>query len=161
MKNKLLYYQKLLLLCLLLCCLGTSCGEDDEGDIGLDKEIEFNGIALLGSNERPAVTTAGAGEMDAVYDDVNNTLRYTITWQLGNPDDATTAMHFHGPADVNSSAPPVVTIEGFDTDDNGNLSGTTRKLTQEEEDDLKAGLWYLNIHSTSHPAGELRGNLVQ
>ena len=32
-------------------------------------------------------------------------------------------------------------------------------LTQEEEDQLLNGMWYLNIHSTTYPAGELRGQV--
>ncbi|WP_276497602.1 CHRD domain-containing protein [Pontibacter litorisediminis] len=158
MKNK--YTNYVICLLLLLSGLLTACDDDDD-EAGLDTELEFNGVGLLGTNERPVVMSEGAGEMDAVFNELNNTLSYTITWQLGNPNDATTAMHFHGPANRDSSAPPIIDIEeGFNQGASGTISGTTRPLTQAEEKDLKAGLWYVNIHSTSHPTGELRGNLI-
>jgi CHRD domain len=164
MEKELLTYRRLFVVCLVvLCGLSVACDDDDEDDdIDTIGEIEYNNVSLLGANERPVIMSAGAGEMDATYNDMSNTLNYTITWQLGNAGDSTTAMHFHGPADPESSAPPVIDIEqGFDQGSSGTISGTTRALTQAEEDDLKAGLWYVNIHSDSHPGGELRGNLLQ
>ncbi|OKL38900.1 hypothetical protein A3841_02810 [Pontibacter flavimaris] len=163
MKMRSMNMLKLPALCLVVVLSGllAACDDDDDDDNSLDDEIEFNNVALTGANERPVIATEGAGEMDVVYDDVNNTLRYTITWQLGNPDDATTAMHFHGPADPESSAPPVIDIEeGFNQGSSGTITGSTRQLTEAEEDDLEAGLWYVNIHSTTYPAGEIRGNLI-
>lgn len=154
------YKNYLVCVALLLSALLAAC-DDDEDNTQLDDEIEFNNVSLLGSNERPAVVTTGGGEMDVVFNELNNTLSYTISWQLGNPADATTAMHFHGPADRDSSAPPVINIEeGFNQGSSGSISGSTRPLTQAEENDLKAGRWYVNIHSTTHPNGELRGNLI-
>lgn len=160
-RTKIYWKQQVLYLLVLLSGLLVACDDDDDDAMNLEDEIVFNDVALLSSNERPVIASDGAGEMDVTYDDVNNTLRYTITWQLGNPDDATTAMHFHGPADPQSSAPPVIDIEeGFNKGASGTISGTTRPLTQVEEDDLKAGLWYVNIHSNTHKTGELRGNLI-
>lgn len=147
-------------LALLLGVSLISCDDDDD-NTDLDADIEFNDVALLGTTERPPVETTGAGEMDVIYNDVDNTLSYEIDWQLGNPSDATTVIHFHGPADPNSSAPPVINIEeGFNQGSSGTITGTTRPLTQAEEKELKAGRWYVNIHSTTHPDGELRGNLI-
>ncbi|WP_242929533.1 CHRD domain-containing protein [Pontibacter vulgaris] len=152
---------KLILLCLLiLCALASGCGEDDDSDNQIFKDINFNNIELLGINERPPINTTGYGIMDVKFNDDNNTLDYTISWSLGNQNDRTTDMHFHGPANANSSALRVIDITGFDTDNSGTVTGSTRELTQQEEDDLRAGLWYVNIHSTTHPDGELRGQLV-
>ncbi|CAM3564862.1 CHRD domain-containing protein [Pontibacter korlensis] len=153
-------YAKSLLVCLMVLG-GLTVACDDDDDIDIVDEVEFVNVELLGANERPPVESSGSGEMDVVYNDATNMLTYTISWELGNPDDNTVAMHFHGPADVNSSAPPVIDITGFDTDNSGTVTGTTRALTDDEEADLKAGLWYVNIHSATHPSGELRGNLIE
>ncbi|WP_299756126.1 CHRD domain-containing protein [uncultured Pontibacter sp.] len=162
MEKRILDYRKLFVVCLIMLSgLGVACDDDDD-DVDLTDDIEFNDIALLGTNERPVIATSGAGEMDVVFNELSNTLDYTITWQLGDSDAATTAMHFHGPADPESSAPPIIDIEeGFNQGSSGTISGSTRPLTQDEEDDLKAGLWYVNIHSSTYPSGELRGNLIQ
>ena len=36
----------------------------------------------------------------------------------------------------------------------------SQPLTAEQEEELKAGSYYVNIHSTSYPGGELRGQLI-
>ncbi len=155
-------YKKMLTYCLMvLCSFAVACDDDDDDDDILpDTEIDFDDIDLTGENEVPMVTTSGVGELDASYNDATNILSYTYSWTLGNPDDEVTGAHFHGPASTTETAPPVITVTPSTTDDTGTYSGTTRALTQDEEDDLKAGLWYLNIHSTTNPDGELRGQLV-
>ncbi len=144
-----------------LLVASTACNEDDEDNNLIFNDINFSNIELVGTNERPPVNTTGYGIMDVKYNDDTNTLDYTISWTLGNPNDNTTAMHFHGPADRNSTAPPVIDIPNFDTDRDGTVTGSTRELSPQEEADLRAGLWYVNIHSTTYPNGELRGNLLK
>ena len=66
-------------------------------------------------------------------------------------------MHFHGPANLGENAPPVIDL--------GPVSGNSGKetgvvvLTEAEELELEAGLWYVNIHSDAFPGGELRGQM--
>lgn len=164
-----------------LASIAFAC--DDDSNVEPTEKIEFNDVALFGANMRPAVTSIGVGVMDVVYNDATNTLDYSITWRLGNPADNTVGLHFHGPADANSNAPPVIVISNlkpyalsshqkagysFETNQKSlrlglseTIVNTTRALTQAEENDLKAGLWYVSIKSTSYPEGELRGNLVR
>jgi outer membrane biosynthesis protein TonB len=47
---------------------------------------------------------------------------------------------------------------GTPTEPTTQVSGEAR-LTDEQAADLRAGLWYLNIHTTMYPDGELRGQL--
>jgi hypothetical protein len=42
----------------------------------------------------------------------------------------------------------------------GSPSGLVAVLTQAQVNDLMAGLWYVNVHSTVFPAGEIRGQLL-
>ncbi len=95
----------------------------------------------------------GLGTGTVTFDTVTKVLSWSITWNglIGTP----TLMHFHGPALPNQNAgvqvgtgvvgPPVV----------GN---TVINLAQEA--DLLAGLWYLNLHTTTDPAGEIRGQVL-
>jgi hypothetical protein len=116
---------------------------------------------LSGANERPIVVTTGTGTAKITYDKDKKTITYDLTWQLGDPTSTTTAMHFHG-SDVGSdstSSPVEIPITGFSTGSSGNLTGTTAALTPVEEAQLLAGKWYVNVHSSVAPGGEIRGNI--
>lgn len=149
----------------------SSCDEDDDNNVDLPAdEVEFKDITLSGAAEvqDPAVVTDGSGEIDAVYDKDTNILTYSIRWELGDENDETVGMHLHGPATKTENAGVVIGIPlsatgggGYNEEgsSSGSVSGSTRALTQAEEDQLLNGLWYLNIHSTTYPDGELRGQI--
>ncbi|NDK56777.1 CHRD domain-containing protein [Pontibacter fetidus] len=162
MKRTAISMLRMLAICGSLLAFTTACDDDDDDDLPIvDDDMEFNDIQLSGANERPdSVDTDGFGTFNGTYDDATNTLDYTVTWTLGNPQDSVTAMHFHGPADTTAAAPPVVPITGFDTDSVGTFTDSA-VLTDDQEDDLRDGLWYINIHSGTFPNGELRGQLIE
>ena len=165
MKKSAISILRMLAICIPLIALSAACDDDDDDGVTpppIDEpDLEFDDIQLLGANERPdPVESTGTGSFDAEYDDDTNILRYTVTWRLGNLDDQTVAMHFHGPATEEESAPPVVNIDGFTSEYTGTLTDETEPLTAQQEADLKAGLWYINVHSTTYPNGELRGQLI-
>lgn len=140
----------------------SSCDDDDE-DLNLPDAdvVRFDNVALTGAAEvqpNPVVTN-GSGTLNATYNMETNVITYNVSWTLGNVNDRTTGMHFHGPASLTESAPIVIGIPLPSDNYTGTVSGDTRPLTQDEEDDLLNGLWYLNIHSTTYPDGELRGQL--
>ena len=64
-----------------------------------------------------------------------------------------TAAHFHGPALPNQNAGVQVGI-GLA---NPNIGSTT--ITALQASDLLSDLWYINIHSTVNPGGEIRGQV--
>lgn len=162
MKRTAISMLRMLAICGSLLAFSTACDDDDDDNPPIvDDDMEFNNIQLSGANERPEpVDSDGSGTFDGTYDDGTNTLDYTVTWTLGNPQDTVTAMHFHAPADTSESAGPVLPITGFATDSVGTFSDTA-VLTDDQEDDLRAGLWYINVHSVSFPNGELRGQLLE
>lgn len=133
----------------------SACDEDD--DDTPSNEVKFENIALTGENERPAVTTPNTGVFNGTYNKDTNQISYTVTWTGFTA----TNMHFHK-ADINSFGPPVIPIEKKGTPPayTSPLSETTRTLTDAEEADLLNGLWYINIHSSQYPAGEIRGQLI-
>ncbi|GAB3200786.1 hypothetical protein ABID22_003510 [Pontibacter aydingkolensis] len=156
--------RKMLVYCLMvLSCFALACDDDDDDiDVLPDDEVEFDNIQLLGANEVPAVTSSGSGTLNATYDRDTNIITYSVTWTLGNVSDNLTGMHFHGPASTTANAPVVIDITPVASNRTyqGSASGSTRPLTEAEEDELLDGRWYLNVHSTTYPNGELRGQLV-
>ena len=160
------FYKKMLVYCLMvLSCFALSCDDDDDNidDVIPDDEVEFDNIQLLGANEVPAVTSTGSGTLNATYDRDTNIITYTVNWTLGDIDDDVVGMHFHGPASTTENAPIVIDITppATNRDYTGTVSGTTRPLTDDEEEDLLDEQWYLNVHSTTYPNGELRGQLIE
>ena len=158
MKGTMIDFKKMLAYSLvILSCLAFGCDDDDDDD----NIVQFNNIQLRGSNEVPAVTTNGMGTLNATYNRDTNILNYTVTWNFGNSSDNLTGMHFHGPALPTANAPVVIDITPPTTNRGaqGTVSGTTRALTEAEESELLSGRWYINVHSTTNPTGELRGQL--
>ncbi len=104
------------------------------------------------ANAGAGTGSPGVGTMTGTFDTVSGQLSWSITWSglIGAP----AAMHFHGPALPNQNAgvqvstgvvgPPVV----------GNTIISAPQAT-----DLQAGLWYLNLHTSSFAGGEIRGQV--
>ena len=150
----------------------SSCDDDDDDDADPGaNEVRYDDIALTASAEiqTPPVTSNGTGELDASYNMDTKRITYVITWRLGNSDDQTVGMHFHGPASTTENASivieiPLVGAGGYNQNtgsapSSGTVSGQTRALSEAEEEQLLGGLWYLNIHSSTYPNGELRGQV--
>ena len=141
---------------ILFTTLATSCKKDKEEDPTMRTSVAFSG-----DNEVPAVSTTGMGTIDITYSPLTKIIDYKVHWMLGSSTATVTGMHFHGAADgtdLKSSA-IVIPVTGFSTASTGDFSGTSRVITQEEEDQFLAGKWYFNIHSTTKASGELRANI--
>jgi hypothetical protein len=128
----------------------VSCDDDDDDDTP-QNEVRFQNLALTGAKEVPPVQTTSTGTINATYNKDTNVLNYTITW---TPFTATN-MHFHK-GDATVSGAPVKPIAGPYTSP---MTGTFT-LTDAEEADLLAGLWYINIHSQAYPGGEIRAQMI-
>jgi len=137
----------------------AGCNNDDDANNNL---VAFRNIALSGANEVPPITSAGSGTFEGTYNRTTKVLNYTVRWSLGNPSDTTRAMHFHGPAETTESKGVRLPITGFPTGSaNQTHTDTTVPLDATQEEELLNGKWYINIHSTTYPGGELRGQLVR
>ena len=116
----------------------------------------YSSVPLIGTEETPPVFSASFGALTATYDDVTNALVYMFEWRFPDGETATAA-HFHGPAARGVSAGPVIDL-GPVSGTSGRSSGTVT-LTEGEEAELLAGMWYINVHSDANPGGEIRGQL--
>jgi hypothetical protein len=67
--------------------------------------------------------------------------------------------HFHGPAKAGQNAPPVIWLSTQGSTPANPIAGTAT-LTPDQAQQFQAGEWYVNVHTQSHPAGEIRGQVL-
>jgi CHRD domain len=129
-------------------------------------------IGLSPANEVPAVTnsTGSGGEIltGITFDTATLTLSFAMGYGsvAGFTDltSAGTGFHIHGPAPTTNNAPVVLDLgtnqlPAGDPAKGGVLLGSI-VLTDEQMTNLLAGLYYVNIHTATNPAGEIRGQLI-
>ena len=109
-------------------------------------------ITLDGSQEVPSVDTTGNGSGTATLNTDTNLFSWNIIFSdlEGNQ----TAAHFHGAAPICEEAGPEITLPP------GSPIVGQATLTAQQETDLLAGLWYINVHTNLHPGGEIRGQVA-
>ena len=111
-----------------------------------------------GNQENPPNPSPGIGTIAGIYDDASNTLHYMITFGLLSS--GTTAAHFHAPAAPGVNAPVIIPHAGFPVGVTAGTYTATEVLTDAQEAQLMAGLWYSNIHTSLLPGGEIRAQIV-
>lgn len=112
---------------------------------------------LSGLEEVPPNASPATGTLVGTYDDNSNTIVFTVSWQ--NFVAGTTAAHFHGPAGVGVNAPVQIGFTGFPVAVTSGSYGNIFVLTAAQETQLLNGQWYVNIHSSQFPGGEIRSQL--
>lgn len=114
--------------------------------------------SLDGAQETPPVATPATGSASGTYDTDTNLLTWTITFSglLAPISNA----HFHGPAPVGVGPAgvrmPIAFNAGVMAD---TLTGSGTVADEAQEAELLGSLWYINIHSTLNPGGEIRGQV--
>ena len=106
-------------------------------------------VTADGSQEVPSNNSTATGTAQLAYDASTMTLSWHITHDVAGA----TAAHFHGPAAPGVNAGVQVNVGPASP----NIG--SQVLTAQQESDLLAGLWYLNIHSGTFPGGEIRAQL--
>ncbi|HTO04560.1 MAG TPA: CHRD domain-containing protein [Opitutus sp.] len=106
---------------------------------------------LNGANEVPARMTPAWGIGHATLDLDSKMFSFEYTFEgLLAPQ---TAAHIH-------VAPPGVNGGVLIPLPNGSPSGIDTVLTDMDIEQLRGGLWYVNVHSELYPGGEIRGQFV-
>ena len=116
----------------------------------------FNGV-LQGSQEVPANASAGTGSVSLSIDSV--TRDWTLTGNFANLSANSSNAHIHGPALPGVSAGVIVGLPYTSGATSGSISGAGT-FTVPQFNDLVGLKYYVNLHSTSFPGGELRAQLI-
>lgn len=112
---------------------------------------------LTGGQETPPVPSDAHGVAAITYDDETNVLGWSIAFtDLGSP---LINAHIHGPAVPGVPADVQVPIP-FDPGVFADTIVGKATLTEEQEQQLLAGLWYVNLHTENFPNGEIRGQVT-
>ncbi len=111
----------------------------------------INLIAQM-DGDQAGVESSGKGFATMTFDDVTKKFNWDIEWS--DLEGEVTNAHFHGPAFPGVNAGIQVPI-----DYTSNPTSGMAILDVEQASDLITGLWYINIHSSFKPAGEIRGQV--
>ena len=109
-------------------------------------------FSIDGLQPVPPTGSPGTGIGNVTYDQGTGVLSWNIIF--GGLTTLQTAAHFHGPAPFGVNAGVQVGI-GVGSPAIGNAP-----ITAVQGADLLNGLWYVNIHTTQFPGGEIRGQVV-
>jgi hypothetical protein len=116
-------------------------------------------VQLSGDQQVPAVQTNGSGTANLTYDPSTHMLQWSISYSgLSGP---VTMAHLHGPAAAGKNAKPEVwlTKKGSSGPADNPITGEA-KLTAAQGKALREGELYINLHTSAHPGGEIRGQVV-
>jgi hypothetical protein len=103
----------------------------------------------------PLPVPGASGSAAMTFDTDENLLSWNIAFS--GLSDTPILAHFHGAAPAGATAPVQVDIAAI-SGLNSPLIGSAT-LTEQQESDLLAGLWYINIHTNLNPTGEIRGQV--
>ena len=122
--------------------------------LGFISQANAATINLTSSIDGAQAGTASSatGSATMTYDDISGLFSWDIMWS--GLEGAITVAHFHGPALPGQNAGVQVPIGILTSPSIGSAV-----ITAGQASDLLAGLWYINIHSSLEPGGEIRGQV--
>ena len=155
---------RLALLSLVLLDLAAlpACGSSSDSPPNINTDLFA--ANLIGSSEVPPVVTAATGTAQVEHDPLTSTIDVTIMItgiQIGN----ITGFHIHdGAAGVNGPVIVNLGMAGMVFQDIGGGTiqavGTDIAFPPGSLTDLQTLGLYVNIHTTTNPGGEIRGQLI-
>jgi len=113
--------------------------------------------ALTGPQVSTPVVTAAKGTADIEIDPTETQASLNIYYQ--NLVGGHTGMHLHGPALPGTDGPIILTVSASDPSNNVNFIQSVISVTPTQIAQIKAGQWYVDLHTATNPAGELRAQL--
>ncbi len=141
----------------------AACNDDDDptDPTPVLPELKVS-TTLSGANEVPANPSTATGSVDGTLDQETRILSLNIMYSDSAASDSAssdslfvpTGWHIHKGSSDSTGA--VVIDFGTDFKTPFAFQDT---LTEAQVADLKAGLYYVNIHTAKYPTGEIRGQL--
>jgi hypothetical protein len=111
-----------------------------------------------GLQEVPPNASPGSGLVTFDFDTVSNVLTLTSGNYQGLIAPVTAA-HIHGPAAPGNNAGVIIPL-GHTGGTAGMLSMSPAVLTMDQVGWLQGGLLYVNVHTSTFPGGEIRGQIL-
>lgn len=126
----------------------TGCAQMEQ-KMGMDTPMMT--VPLSASQEVPQNSSNGRGTAKIDLD--GSRLKWTIEYSgLSGP---VTAGHIHGPAMMGANAGVVIPFTGSMASP---IVGSA-EVTAAQIADMKAGMYYINLHTAANPGGEIRGQI--
>ena len=125
----------------------------------LKKKYKTKKLTIDGLQETIPNNSSATGTLEVEYRTDTKVLELSMSFK--NLTAAATAAHIHGPGAPGVNAPVIIPL-AIPNETSGTFSGnfvTTNYPTFNEEH-LLNGLYYINIHNSSFPAGEIRGQII-
>ena len=114
-------------------------------------------VQLSGDQQVPAVQTGGSGTANLTWNPSTRELQWSISYSgLSSP---VTMAHLHGPAAAGKNAKPELWLTKKGGTVENPITGEA-KLTAAQARALREGELYINVHTKSHPGGEIRGQVM-
>lgn len=129
-------------------------GGEIRGQLGLAKSYA---TTLAGANEVPANGSVGTGSGSVTLNLAETQI--TAGLSFSGLTTAATAAHIHGPAAPGVNGPVIFPFAGVPAATSGTIAPQVFTITAPQKSALASGLHYLNVHSSTFPGGEVRGQL--
>lgn len=136
---------------MLTTCL-TSCSKDDSVPPPVSNPVITFNATLSGAAEVPANASGATGTATLLFDSITKIFVLKVTYSGVTASNG----HIHKAA-AGSSGAVVFPFTSFTSP----IDYTSVALTSQQEADLRANLYYVNIHSSAFPGGEIRGQLLK
>ena len=114
--------------------------------------------SLSGAQEVPPNVSPATGTGTVVLDDVAKQITVDESWSGLTASAA--ASQIQGPAPPGVNAVVVFPFTGVPAATSGSIPEQTFVITPTQIGQLQAGLFYMNIHTSTFPGGEIRGQLM-
>jgi len=113
---------------------------------------------LLGANEVPPNGSPGTGFGTVVLNAAETQITVDESWTgLTAP---ATASHIHGPGGPGVNAAVIFPFSGVPAATAGSIPEQSFAINSTQVGYLFAGTLYMNVHSSTFPGGEIRGQLI-
>jgi hypothetical protein len=113
-------------------------------------------VSLNGVQENPAVNSPGKGSCVLTLDTAETQITLSCTYSGLGANASAAHIHTDGPVGVNG--PVLFNLTGA-SGTSGTLTLAPTAVTPAQVADLRAKRWYVNIHTTNFPDGEIRGQI--
>ena len=115
-------------------------------------------VTLSGAQEVPPNGSPATGTGSVELNGAETLIAARLSWS-GLSSNASTA-HIHGPAGPGVNAAVLFGFSGVPAATTGSIPTQVFPITAAQVAQLKAGQFYFNVHSTTLPGGEIRGQIV-